>query len=89
MSPEGGATVQVSRQQVTAAAASIVCLWMVGWALIEPRFGSGIPVEWVCAWLGRGGGHTLDRRGATRMFDTTELEPRRRIVGVRQQREKP
>ena len=30
----------------TAAAAAIVCLWMVGWALIEPGVRSRLPIEW-------------------------------------------
>ena len=63
MSPEAVRPYRVAGGSATAAAASIVCLWMVGWALIEPAFGSGIPVEWyVLGGWGVAGAGPLDRQ---------------------------
>jgi amino acid transporter len=81
IAPDAVRPYRVAGGNVTAAAASLVCLWMVGWALIEPAFGRGIPIEWyVLGGWGVAGAVLWSASRDTRA-SITEVERRRRIVG--------
>ena len=81
LSPHATRPYRVAGGRVTAAAAAIVCLWMVAWALIEPASAGGIPIEWyVLGGWGAAGAALWMASRATRT-SISEAERRRRIVG--------
>jgi amino acid transporter len=47
IAPEVERPYQVPGGPITAGVAAAVCLWMVAWALVEPAFAPGVPLEWL------------------------------------------
>jgi amino acid transporter len=81
IAPEVARPYQVPGGPITAAVAAAVCLWMVAWALIEPAFGPGVPLEWLVlvGWAALGAVMWTFARAARGTL--TETERHQLVVG--------
>ena len=79
--PDAPRPYRVPGGSATAWLGAAVCLWMVGWTLIEPALGGSIPLEWIVlgSWAALGGVMWIMAR-ATR-GSLSESERYRLIVG--------
>jgi APA family basic amino acid/polyamine antiporter len=82
MAPDVARPYQVPGGPITAGLAAAVCLWMVAWALIEPAFAPGVPLEWLVLGGWAALGVVMWTVAGTARGSLTERERHSLVVGT-------